>query len=134
MFLFLLVIGCQEVKEEALEKKLESTTSGKVGVDLEKGDITIETEEGSSVKIEGFKEGEWCPKDAQISISSTDGVLVMNILGIVESGEFVGLCHKLAELKGVSGKTIINLYVDENGKGFQVIESDEQIIQQEYQE
>ena len=134
MFLFILVIGCQEVKEEALEKKLESTTSGKVGVDLEKGDITIETEEGSSVKIEGFKEGEWCPKDAHISISSTDGVLVMNILGIVESGEFVGLCHKFTELEGTTGMMKFHSYVDENGKGFQVIESDEQIIQQEYQE
>jgi len=119
LFLFILVIGCQEVKEETLEPK---------------GEIIIETEEGSSVKIEGFKEGEWCPKDAQISISSTDGDLVMNIVGIVESGEFEGLCHKLTELDSATGIMKVNIYVDEKGKGFQVIESGEQIIKQEYQE
>jgi len=131
---FALAIGCQEVKEAGLEAKLESEGMGDANVDLEKGEITVETESGANVKIEGFKEGEWCPKDAKVTAESSQGEMIVNFVGIVEGGEFNGLCHKVMEVEGPTGPMEVNVYVSEDGEGFQVLSYNGQEIKQEYKE
>ena len=128
------LVGCQDIKESGLEQKLESKGLEHAEVDLDNEEITVKTESGTEIKVEGFKEGEWCPKGAIVTANSDEGDMTVEFVGILDQGEFSGLCHKIMNVQGPSGPMEVNVYVNEDGKGFQVVDYNGQEFKQEYQE
>jgi len=113
----LLVLGCQKVAEEAMEAQIESETGQDAEVDISEGKMTIETDEGR-VEIEGFDSDEWCQEGAEWNFASTTEAANAQwiIEGLMNSGEYSGLCHVVYTSEGPDGTARMDYYFAEDGE------------------
>ena len=135
----LFVIGCQKVAEEAMEAQIESETGQDAEVDIGKGKMTVETPEGT-IEIEGsdVNSDEWCQEGAEWKFTSTTpqagGVNAQwTINGLIETGEFAGLCHVEYTAESSEGDAKMDYYFSEDGEsGYFEMEVNDQKIKQEW--
>lgn len=105
MLLFL--VGCgNEIAEEMAEQQMEAEMGENVDVEIESS---------------GFDSDEWCQEGAQWSYTATapgagGSNAQWNIVGLVESGQYEGLCHVLYVAEGPDGNAEMNYYFSEDGE------------------
>ena len=143
--LFLLVllvvialVGCQTAVEEAMENQIEAESGGEAEVDLDDGSVHLETDEGEvDIKYSGMDGDEWCQEGAEWQMSATTDEGNSNaqwlIEGLINSGEYSGLCHVLYTAETPDGDVQIDYYFSENGEsGYFEMNVNGQVIKNEW--
>jgi hypothetical protein len=119
MVIALFAIGCEKALEEAMEAKMESETGENVEVDIDSGSMTVETDDGTAtITTSGTDSDEWCNEDLAVSVNvegQDGGSYQWDVVGIVESGEYKGLCHMKSYLNSPNGKIESDYYMGEDG-------------------
>lgn len=123
----LVLAGCQQASEKQLEAKIEAETGAEADVEIDKGDMTIKTEEGT-VEVTGLDttSGDWCMEGAEWKFTSAEiaeqDVSAKWIIKGMGTGEYSGLCHVLYTAKTDYGEMEMEYYFSEDGKsGYSVI-------------
>lgn len=63
----------------------------------------------------------WCNQGSFVNSKGSQGEFKLEVIGIEDNGEYMGMCHMRYEI-GTSGEQgIIDYYIDENGNGFQIM-------------
>jgi len=120
--ILLFLVGCGNVAEEVVETQMEAASGGEVDVEIESS---------------GLDSGEWCQEGAEWSYTATapgaNANAQWNIEGLVESGQYAGLCHVIYVAEGPGGNTEMNYYFSEDGKsGYFEMDVNGQIIKSEW--
>ena len=120
--LLVLVTGCTEyVAEEAAEAQLEAE-GGDAEVDIDGGDVNIEySDDDRDIVIQGENLGgdDWCNDNAAVNIVATgedSGTYQWEVLGIVESGDYEGLCHMRTYMESDGATIEADYYTNEEGE------------------
>jgi hypothetical protein len=115
------LVGCQQVAEQAMEANLEAETGGDVEVDISEGEMTIETEEGTiHMETTEANTGHWCQEGTewQYAAAMTEGNTnaQMTVEGLIDFGEYEGLCHVVYVAEGPDGDAQMDYYFSEDGE------------------
>ncbi|MBN2368469.1 hypothetical protein JXC34_05615 [Candidatus Woesearchaeota archaeon] len=134
VLVMLAVTSCVKVAETVAEKKMEAETGANVDIDGNK--VTIESDEGK-VEIESNIEDseEWCKEGSNWKMTATgeeEGSANMVIKGLMTSGKYEGLCHVEYIIVSEGETTTMDLYLDEEGGGYQVVQADGQTFEMEW--
>ena len=119
--LLIAITGCTEYVEETMEQDIEEKTGEDAEVEIEGNSVKITgSDDGTDYEIEASGDGdEWCDDDAAFNIQATganSGQYIWEVVGIVNSGEYNGLCHMKAYLETPDGTIESDYYVDEEGE------------------
>ena len=142
-------IGCmtvtEVVTEEQLEKSMEDAGAENVDVDINDGgkEMTIKTttDDGDAevtVKSDIKNTDEWCAAGSNWNYAATtdegNANAEWNIVGLMTSGEYDGLCHVVYEGTGPTGeKSTMDYYFSEDGEsGYFEMNVGGQVIKQEW--
>ncbi len=127
-FVLLVLAGCEKAAEKQMEAKIEAETGGNADVDINKGDMTIKTDEGTVevTGIEGATPGDWCKEGAEWKFTSAEtaqqDVSAKWIIKGMGSGEYSGLCHVVYTMQSSQGTVDMDYYFAKDGKsGYAVI-------------
>ncbi|MBW3002253.1 hypothetical protein KY338_03780 [Candidatus Woesearchaeota archaeon] len=163
LILAIIAVGCQQEGEKTFEKEGDaqpekeeivldqSQIKFKVGDETiakieaqqnEEGDIEIEavepTMEADAVEKTVDLGDEWCKKGQQWSFQTEqegiDASADWEIQGIVDSGEYAGLCHVIYSAQTPLGDTTMDYYFTEDGESgyFEMKMPNGQTVKQEW--
>jgi hypothetical protein len=76
--------------------------------------------------------GEWCAEGSTWNSSGEGVSATMVVQGIEAFGKYSGFCHATYDIETPEGKAKIDIYYDQAGNGYQVVESNGQIIESEW--
>ncbi|MBU1976026.1 MAG: hypothetical protein KKG59_06505 [Nanoarchaeota archaeon] len=127
------------------DTKLTSDGSGKVVMendeakvtvegDDEDAKITIESDDGDQVIEAKSGTDSWCSEGAEWSSSGSEGDAQMVIVGIVDSGKYKDYCHVTYDFDSAGGQGNMDMYFNEEGNGYQVMEVNGQKFESEWSE
>lgn len=89
------------------------------------GEVKVDEDDSLNVNVasenDAGSDDDWCNEGSVVDVSDSSGAYRFEVLGIVESGEYEGMCHSryVVDSEGDSG--VMDYYVDEDGNGFQVM-------------
>ncbi len=135
-----LLMGCTtQIAEDKAEAQIEAQTGGNADVDIGSGKMTVETDEGI-VKVETNAQDMkgWCDAGTQWKYAATtdqgNANAQWNIAGLMDSGDYKGLCHVVYEATGPNNeKTTMDYYFTQDGKsGYFEMNVNGQKIKQEW--
>ena len=141
------VSGCttviEKVTEEQVENAIEANAAAHgenvdVEIDVDNKEMTIETDEGTvNVKSDMKNTDEWCATGSNWDYSATTDAGNANaewkIVGLINSGEYDGLCHVKYTATGPEGDVIMDYYFSEDGEsGYFEMNVGGQVIKQEW--
>ncbi|MBU1623243.1 MAG: hypothetical protein KJ597_06735 [Nanoarchaeota archaeon] len=144
LLLFVLVlavflVGCKTIVEEAMEQQIEAESGGNADVDFDDGSMHIETDEGEvDIEYSGTNNGEWCQEGAEWKMTANTDEGATNaqwmIEGLINSGEYSGLCHVVYTAEGPEGEEArMDYYFSEDGEtGYFEMNIDGQVFKQEW--
>ncbi|MEM4263644.1 MAG: hypothetical protein QW666_01990 [Candidatus Woesearchaeota archaeon] len=117
-----------EIAEQKIEQQIEAETGEEADVEIDKGDMTIKTEQGTVevTGVEGISEGDWCKEGAEWKFTSSEtaakDVSAKWIIKGMGTGEFSGLCHVVYTMQTTEGTTDMDYYFAKDGKsGYAVV-------------
>jgi hypothetical protein len=118
-----LLVGCAtQVAEKATEAQIEAQTGGNADVDINSGKMTVETDDAKVTVETNAKEMKgWCDAGTQWKYAATTDQGNANaqwkVVGLMDSGEYKGLCHVVYEGTGPNGeKSTMDYYFTEDGE------------------
>ena len=160
LILAIISVGCQQAAEKPFEKQvgepaeakeaqvIKSQIKFKLGnetkerleiMQKENGDLEIEPVEPTMEALATSKgPDEWCKAGEQWSFEAEqagmDASAKWTIHGIVDSGEYAGLCHVISVTQTPLGETTIDYYFAEDGETgyFEMKLPDGQVVKQEW--
>jgi len=147
--LVMFISGCYStttvVTEEQLEKAIEEKAAAQgedvdVEIDLDKNkqEMKIETDEGTiEVKSDMKNTDEWCAAGSTWDYTATTDAgnanAEWNIIGLINSGEYSGLCHVKYIATTPQGDSTMDYYFSEDGEsGYFEMDVGGQVIKQEW--
>jgi len=85
--------------------------------------------EKAEVNIENSEE--WCAEGTTWNSEIDEGTADMEVIGIVDSGKYEGLCHVHYTIDMQEASGTVDAYFDEDGNGYQVIDVNGQKLETE---
>ncbi|MFC1801352.1 hypothetical protein ACFLZB_02720 [Nanoarchaeota archaeon] len=84
---------------------------------------------GCQSSVQTYK---WCQAGSQWTFSDTTNNMNAVIVGIETTGKYAGYCHVVYDVESADNKANINMYFNQEGQGYQVIEVNGQTIESEW--
>jgi len=137
------LVGCQEVSENIAEDKIEKAfeeegVEADVDIKDDEAHMVIENEDGKTeIDVKTGDEDSWCQEGTEWSSTTSGneevaGTAKMMIVGIVDSGTYAGFCHVTYDVDSAETQADIDLYFDEEGSGYQVMNINGQTFESEW--
>lgn len=143
------VSGCYSVTEKVTQEQVQKAIEAKaaannedVEIDGDNKGMTIKTttEDGDAevtVKSNMKNTGDWCAEGSNWNYQGTSDAGSANaewkIIGMINSGEYNGLCHVKYTATTPQGDTVMDYYFSEDGKsGYFEMDMNGQKIKQEW--
>ena len=145
------VFGCTNVVEKVTEEQVEAAIKANaashgedvdVEIDANNNEMTIETttEDGDAkviVKSDIKNTDDWCMEGSNWNYEATTDQGNANaewkVVGLINSGEYKGLCHVKYTPTGPEGDAIMDYYFSEDGEsGYFEMNVGDQVIKQEW--
>ena len=109
-----MIVGCQKSEEKSADVDIEN-----------KGDstkVTVESEDGKqTIDVKTANEDEWCNVGSEVTTAGPSGSSVLKVVGIETSGKYEGYCHMTYDMESAEGGADIDVYFDEDGNGYQIM-------------
>ncbi|MFH1682550.1 MAG: hypothetical protein ABIA37_02020 [Candidatus Woesearchaeota archaeon] len=120
LILGLFLVSCNQVAEKSMEQQIESQTGADADVDIKGDTTTVTTNKGDTTVTSTVKNADdWCQVGSEWKLASTGketGNAEWKVQGIMNSGEFKGLCHITYRAESNRETMAFDYYVDESGE------------------
>ncbi|MBD3304500.1 hypothetical protein GF343_05110 [Candidatus Woesearchaeota archaeon] len=126
------------VDKSQIKFKIDDETKEKIEIQQKEDGVEIEGVEPTMEALATSKGPEWCKAGEQWKFSTAhegiDASAEWEIQGIVESGEYAGLCHVVSTAQSPLGETKMDYYFAEDGESgyFEMKMPDGKVIKQEW--